>query len=185
MIQEERRFRRPVEPFDDVAVNVDLHDMLQEGRGRSPAPYCHVLPLADWIEDEWIRLRVVSVPHAMSPDFLAHVDAGKMSEHMMSGGTDHRRLCALAAAYLIAVGKKPLVSGTSDCSYAGGWADVAAQDGSLYVECGTLSDTYKPIAAMLHGDIGEVIVWAARMAREACLNHSRRARRARNSERNG
>lgn len=159
MICEERRFRRKVAPFEAIEVDVDLQDVLQERRGPSPAPYCHVSPLADWIEDEWVRLHVVSLPHAISRDLLIYVDAGEMPERFMSGGPSHRRLCALAMAYLIAAGKEPIAGGASSCAYAGGWADVIAEDGSLYVECGTLN-TYKPIAAMLSGQTLMVVPYS-------------------------
>ncbi len=150
MILETRRFRRKVAPFDDVEVQVDLQDALVCGRGRTPAPYVDVYPLADWIEDGWVRLRVVAPHHLVPKSLLTSFDDPKLLRHM-SGGSSHRSLCAVAASYLTAIGKDVLIRGDSSCSYAGGWADVAAQDGSIYVECGTLN-TRKPIDAMLSGE---------------------------------
>lgn len=63
MIEEKRRFRRKVEPFTDIEVDVDLQDVLTQGPGLSAAPYVDVYPLADWIEDGWVTLRVVAPHH--------------------------------------------------------------------------------------------------------------------------
>lgn len=147
VIEELRRFRRTVEPFEDVEVEVDLQDALT--CGIAPAPYVDVYPLADWIEDGWVRLRVVS-PHHLVPTGHHLFLYDKLGPRL-SGGESHQSLCALAVAYLHAIGKEFSFGGDSSCSYAGGWADVAAADGSIYVECGTLN-TYKPIAAMLAGE---------------------------------
>lgn len=149
MIEEIRRFRRKVEPFEDVEVDVDLQCVLTSGPGMSPAHYDDVWPLADWIEDDWVNLRVVS-PHHLVPAGYHKFFYEKWGPRL-SGGAGHQSLCALAAVYLHAIGKEFLVGGASACSYAGGWADAAAKDGSLYVECGTLN-TRKPILAMLAGD---------------------------------
>lgn len=146
---EQRRFRRKVEPFEDIEVDVDLQCMLTSGPGMSPAHYDDVWPLADWIEDDWVRLRALSLHHLVPVGH--HKFFYDKWGPRLSGSPSHQSLCALAAVYLHAIGKKFLVGGASSCSYSGGWADVAATDGSIYVECGTLN-TRKPIHAMLAGD---------------------------------
>jgi hypothetical protein len=156
MSDEMRRFHRTVEPFEDVEIEVDLQDMLT--CGLAPAPYCDVYPLADWIEDGWVQLRVVSPRHVALPSDISFFEAPELLE-CMSGGHAHRLLCALAAAYLTSIGKKARIGGASSCSYAGGWADVISVDGSMYVECGTLN-TRKPIEAMLAGETLMVLPYA-------------------------
>lgn len=151
---ESRRFRRKVEPFDDIEVDVDLQSVLEEGPGHSPAHYDDVWLLADWIEDGWVSLRVVSLHHVVPTghhEFLYEELKG-----YLSGGEPHQRLCALACCYLHTIGKEFLCGGASACSYSGGWADVIATDRSLHIECGTLN-TKKPFRAMCAGETLMVI----------------------------
>jgi len=145
----ERRFRRPVLPFDGIEVHVDLQEMITSGRAEDQAPYEDVAPLGEWIDRGEVDLLVVSPYHVVPRRYLGLLrDAAFLVK--MSGGEKHRPLCALAALYLHVLGKRVRASGDSACSYAGGWADVCAIDGSMFVECGTLNPQ-KPVQAMLAG----------------------------------
>jgi hypothetical protein len=142
-------FRRAVLPLENVFVDVDLYDVIDGGPWIPAAP-SNVDPIIEWVRDGKIALDVLN-PH----DYLSEEHRKLLNDErfVRSSGTgksyDHRRLCVLAALYLISTGKSANCSGNSLCSYSGGWADVRADDGSLYVECGTLNPT-KPMMAMKH-----------------------------------
>ncbi len=147
---DERRFKRTVQPFKDLEVSVDLHEVITWGAGHHAAPYIDVAPLADWIEDGWVQLEVVSPYHIVPRRYFVLLDDPKFLSKM-SGKDQHRPLCALAALYLHVLGKKVCVSSGSATTYAGGWADVRALNDSIFVECGTLNPQ-KPVRAMCAGE---------------------------------
>lgn len=69
-------------------------------------------------------------------------------------------LAGLAAVYFERIlHKQPDVSGKTSCSYAGGYADVAAKDGSIFAECGTLNPD-KVERAMRAGVSLLIVPWA-------------------------
>jgi hypothetical protein len=164
-MEETRRFVRKVSPFDDIEVEVVLQEVIC-GHDNFPAPYIDIYPLADWIEDGWVRLSVMSLYHCIPIEWRAQIERSRLRD-MASGGPAHKSLCALAAAYLIFSGKEILIDGASSCSYAGGWADVATTDGSFYVECGALN-TRKPIDAMLAGQTLFVLPYTLGCAMPNC-----------------
>lgn len=147
---EDRRFLRKVEPID-AEVSVDLFNVITPGRGL--ASWSEIVPLIVWIEDGLVDLRVIALRKFF--DDSVH-DAFLSLGAILSGKAQHQSLCALACAYLHSQGKSPLIGGNSACSYAGGWADVIAEDGSLYIECGTLNSS-KPFDAMCYGQTLMVI----------------------------
>lgn len=157
---------RMVLPFEDVVVDVDLQDVITEGPGSDPGPLCSVLPLLELIESGAVQLHVVSPYHIVPPELRRSFEAPQLIA-LMSGKESHRELCALGASYLAFLGKSVLVDGTSACSYSGGWADVAATDGSMFVECGTLSHTDKPITAMRSGDTLMILPYTATRTRSS------------------
>lgn len=151
--------RRPILPFDDLHIDVDLRSVIQEW-GDIPAPTAYVQPLSDWIEDGWVDLFVVSPYHILSTEDRPFVYDTSLQNKMSGNTSKHRELCVLAGLYLLSLGKEVYAGGNSLCSYAGGWGDVIAQDGSIVVECGTLRAN-KPFLAMCAGQTLMVIPYAS------------------------
>lgn len=141
-----RRFlRRPILPTS-IHANVDLYEVIRSHQREYVSPN-DVEPVVDWILANKVRLTVVSLPHvlARSGDW-----SRLLSEASIGAGSErHRELCGLAVVYLSAQGKECLAGGNSLNSYAGGWADVSAEDGSIFIECGNLRGD-KVAAALLH-----------------------------------
>jgi hypothetical protein len=150
---EARRFiRRPLLPTS-IHANVDLYEVICAHQREKVSPN-NVEPVIDWILSNKVRLTVVSLPHVLARTgdwsrLLAEAATGAGSER-------HRELCGIASIYLTAQGKKPLAGGNSLNSYAGGWADVSAEDGSIFVECGNLRGD-KAVRALFCGQTIMVI----------------------------
>lgn len=150
-------FPRPVLPLGDVTIEVDLHHVVTAygfGPVQDEAPCWEVAPLASWIGDGLVKLYVVSLQHVIPADVLAAGLPPLLDARLGgSGGADHQRLAALAALYLeYVLGKRCIASGDSRCAYAGGWADVVAEDESIVVECGTISGEMRTAKAMMAGE---------------------------------
>lgn len=80
------------------------------------------------LERAEIDLRAVTLPPSYSLD----------ERLSFSGGVTHQRLCSSAARWLAMRGKR-WTADAKDLDYAGGKADVAAKDGSIFVEAGDTS----------------------------------------------
>jgi len=141
-------FRRLVRPIQ-VEVEVTLSDAISPFFGDRPFAH-ELLELGDWIESGLVDLEIVSIKHALGvgwPDRLMTFRSAVRA----TGQEEHRTLCALGWMFVEEVLGVPCHSkGGSSCAYAGGWADVAAEDGSIFVECGTLNVEKVP-AAMAAG----------------------------------
>jgi hypothetical protein len=130
-------FRRKVAPFDDVEVDVDVEEVLEDFHGVRPYGLHEI---NSWIASGAALLDVASPQHYLPSRLLKSMDHRWFTEDFGAGTPEHRRLCAIAAFYLmITRGKGITYGGTgSGCGYTGGWADVSMLDGSLFIECGTL-----------------------------------------------
>jgi hypothetical protein len=144
-----KTFRRCIEPFGERAtIDVVVAEVLNDGPGYDPAPDYYAAPLADTIDNGDVVLRVLSMPHVVPQEELELLDDDRFLANFSGRTRKHRELC-LSIAY--ALNKKARVDGASGCAYSGGWADVCAEDGSLFVECGTLNPA-KPLRAAEAGD---------------------------------
>jgi DNA invertase Pin-like site-specific DNA recombinase len=130
-------FTRKVEPLDNATVDVDLARVLVPFEG-APDPKWNAL-LARWLEADVARVRVVSIPHFLSDGWR---DRAKQVQTYATGRTDaHRWLCALGWLFLReGCGKPAVLASHERTKYSAGVADVAAEDGSMFVECGTLRE---------------------------------------------
>lgn len=130
--------RRSVEPFKDVQLDVDLEWIVEQFNTSTSRSTLE--QLARWLDIGAMKMRVVSLTHYLAPGWLDRVKPLMLEA---SGKQDHQHLCAIAALFLReACGKEIIIrnGNSSTLSYSGGVADVAAADGSLYVECGTLRE---------------------------------------------
>jgi hypothetical protein len=148
-----RLIRRQVEPLG-IVVDVDLYEVIVAHQ-RDYVSSSHVEPVIDWIEAGDVELTVIDLPRVLGEDWEFYAEEANL-RRAGAGSDEHRRLIAMAALYVIVQGKEPNVGGNSLCSYAGGWADVIAEDGSLFIECGNLRGD-KVFEALTHNQTIMVI----------------------------
>lgn len=140
-------FRRVVHPIG-VEVQFTLSDAISPFFGARPFAH-ELLDLAEWIEDGLVDLDVVSIKHSLGIGWADRFMSFRKSVRA-TGQEEHQVLCALGWMFVQEVlGISCHSNGGSSCAYAGGWADVAAEDGSLFVECGTTSVEKVPRAMVV------------------------------------
>jgi integrase len=141
-------FRRLVRPIE-VEVEFTMGDVIVPFFGARPFAR-ELINLGDWIDSGLVELEVVSIKHALGAGWPDRIMSFYSSIRATGQGA-HQILCALGWMFIQEVLGVPCHSrGGSSCAYAGGWADVAAEDGSIFVECGTLNVEKVP-AAMAAG----------------------------------
>ena len=128
-------FRRLVRPIQ-VEVQVTMADAISPFFGDRPFAR-ELLDLADWIESGLVEFEIVSIKHALSDGWTDRVLSFR-DRVRATGKEEHQTLCAIGWMFAQEVlGIQCHSRGGSACAYAGGWADVAAEDGSFFIECGT------------------------------------------------
>lgn len=139
-----RLFRRRVRPFRDLLLTFAVTDVLNAFMG---GPLMDLVFAETAITRKWVDLRVHSLPHYLKQEDLSRLDDDRfVRSHDNTGKSGgHAMLCALSRLFIEAsTGRKAIYPGDSRCAYAGGWADVIADNGSLFVECGNLrTDKFK------------------------------------------
>lgn len=134
----EKTIRRCIQPFDTIA-EVNLYEVIEQFRGACDA--AEIEPLIAWALNGSIDIEVVALRHLLDSNHGEHIAALAKAVKGAGQSEAHKELIALGATYVNDVlGKKTTFLGKNDCAYAGGNADVAALDGSFFVECGTLTD---------------------------------------------
>lgn len=85
--------------------------------------------------DELHRLQEQGIIAISSVNLLPTHDAPIDIKQFSGRSNRHRQLCASSAVWLRSIGKV-WTTGSKELRYAGGRADVAASDGTIFVECG-------------------------------------------------
>lgn len=120
---------------------------------------------------KWLRMGLVTIERVELPtrghDDMSD-DEARHTEHTFSGRTfEHKRLCHQASLWL-ASGGTPWTARNGELDYEGGRADVAAVDGSIFIECG-FTRAPKIEAAMLAGRAVMVVPYLADCHGPVCL----------------
>jgi hypothetical protein len=141
-----RLIRRRVLPTKDIEIDVDLYGAIvpfEEQRAKAR----NIEPLLDAVENGKVELKALLIRRFFQKGWR---EEARKRAFRYSGKENHQWLCAMASLFLEARGKRSLHEGKG-LSYSAGIADVAASDGSVFVECGSIRED-KILEAMRGGD---------------------------------
>jgi hypothetical protein len=141
--------RVPLEPFDDLLVDVDLFEAIRGFHGEY-AGSDEIGPVYDALESDRLRLRALSPLHFLTVESEQQLWDSRFIASHGNATVPHQKLVALARLYLESLGKIVCVQGASGCAYAGGFADACVPGEEYFVECGSMRPN-KPREAMRRG----------------------------------